>query len=105
MPFWSASGTSDCGMATGVAPRTFITSAPVPEERSGMFFRSARVATGFAVITTAGGHVKAVRTWTSLNSAGCRSFSKSASTRLAVFPSGKKCGRSTASLTGNRPGW
>ncbi|OPY67590.1 MAG: hypothetical protein A4E62_02238 [Syntrophorhabdus sp. PtaU1.Bin002] len=67
-PLWIASGVSDCGMATGMAPRRFTTSAPVPDTLSSIPFKSLSDFTGLLVIKSAGGQVNRVKSFTFSNS-------------------------------------
>ena len=104
-PFWIASGVSDCGIATGIPPSRFTTSAFVPATRSSIPLRSASDLTGVFVMKLVGGQVKSVRTLTCANSFGLYFSIRSNRVRLAARALVNPIGRSTASETGNRPGW
>ena len=60
VPFWSASGVSDCGMATGIPPKFLMMSACVPPTLNSSPFKSFRDFTGLMVIIFAGGQVNSV---------------------------------------------
>jgi len=57
-------------MATGLPPRRFTTSDPVPDTRSSMPLRSFKDLMGLLDMISAGGHVKRVMIFTFSNSFG-----------------------------------